>query len=159
MGMATLVNLMLLLDVCKSLSVGWALAIAWKSTIDWEGCMWIALVSKWDRASATGLPCPAMWRMSVVNWEIKSKWRTWRGEWWSGLELKLWVNGLWSVNIGNVWDDGLHCRLPAAHGQMCCSAVLLGIVSWRNRREDTTAHLDTVEVQLPLPHQMHPSWY
>ena len=37
-------------------------------------------VAMCDKASATGFSFPLTWRRSVVNWEMKSRWRISRGE-------------------------------------------------------------------------------
>ena len=77
---------------CRSGSVCCTFAMSWKSmtgVVSWVS----ALASMRDSASATLLSTPRTYRRSVVNWEMKSRCRHWRGEWRFELALKENVNG------------------------------------------------------------------
>ena len=50
-----------------------------------------------DRALATGLLLPWMWRISEVNWDMKSRCWICLGEWQLGDDDREYVWGLWSV--------------------------------------------------------------
>ena len=52
-----------------------------------------------ESASATTLSWPEMWRLSVLNCEMKSRWLNWRGEHLSLFWWKAKVSGLWSVRM------------------------------------------------------------
>jgi len=77
-------------------SVHWALAIAVKSTSGGPASR-IAFASTLDNTSATALFVPLMCLISVVNWEIKSRWRACLGEYLSARVDRENVRSLYSV--------------------------------------------------------------
>ena len=56
------------------------------------------IISTQDSVSVT-MSCPNIWHMSVVNYEIKSRWLNWRGEHLSHFWWKAKASGLWSVRM------------------------------------------------------------
>jgi len=71
------------------------------------------MASTRDSALATTFSWPLMWRMSVVNCEMKSKWLNWRGE---HLSLLVEGEGEWLMVREDGEVPGLQHVVEMLHG-------------------------------------------